>query len=142
MNDVIPMLALSTSRLKKPGETDRKHREKRTTTSLATCCLLLSQNRLTDEAAFIGHLFAFRGGSRGRGGSATAAYIKISEEEIADDYPMPAQYVKEEEETDELVMWDEELADYALEDLPKSILTDFSLYNAEVTGRMAVAISQ
>ncbi len=36
-----------------------------------------------------------RGGARGRGSTAAGdAYIRISEEEIADDYPMPKQYEK------------------------------------------------
>lgn len=38
------------------------------------------------------------GGGGGRGGASAGsgpAYIKISEEEIADDYPLPAQYAKE-----------------------------------------------
>ncbi|KAF8055388.1 MET1B [Scenedesmus sp. PABB004] len=72
---------------------------------------------------------------RGRGGAAggAQAYIKISEAEIADDYPPPQQYKAPEgvEETDELVLWDEEMADCDPEALPKRLLTDFSIYNAE-----------
>ncbi|MEW5318123.1 MAG: hypothetical protein WDW38_009370 [Sanguina aurantia] len=74
------------------------------------------------------------GGGGGRGGaSATSgpAYIKISEEEIADDYPLPAQYAKEGEETDELVMFDEDCMDMDPEELPKRTLTEFAIYNAE-----------
>ncbi len=37
-----------------------------------------------------------------------------------------------EDETDELLLWDEELAQLDPEDLPKRRLTDFSIYNAEV----------
>ena len=36
------------------------------------------------------------------------------------------------EETEELLLWDEELADVDPELLPKRLLTDFSIYNAEV----------
>lgn len=36
------------------------------------------------------------------------------------------------EETDELLLWDEELADCDPEYLPKRLITDFSIYNAEV----------
>ena len=35
-----------------------------------------------------------QGGRRGSGSAQAAPYIKISEEEIADDYPLPAQYKK------------------------------------------------
>ncbi|CAL5224063.1 g6688 [Coccomyxa viridis] len=60
-----------------------------------------------------------------------AAYIKISESEIANDYPEPAQYEKEEEETDELLLMDEEMLDAPPEDLPRRLLTNFAVYNAE-----------
>ena len=52
-----------------------------------------------------------------------AAYIKINEEEIADDYPMPAQYPMEEEEFDEFVVnGDEDLPlDIDPECLPKMV---------------------
>eukprot|EP00878_Enallax_costatus_P030274 GHUV01032949.1.p1 GENE.GHUV01032949.1~~GHUV01032949.1.p1 ORF type:complete len:574 (+),score=238.91 GHUV01032949.1:1551-3272(+) len=74
------------------------------------------------------------GGAKGRGRGSGAPYIKISEAEIADDYPMPQQYKVPDgvEETDELLLWDEELADCDPEYLPKRLITDFSIYNAEV----------
>lgn len=75
-------------------------------------------------------LFCRRGGS-GRAGQAASAYIKISEEEIADDYPEPTQYDKVEEETDELLLAEEDLWDADPEDLPRRLLSDFSVYNAE-----------
>ncbi|KAF6265105.1 hypothetical protein COO60DRAFT_1470199 [Scenedesmus sp. NREL 46B-D3] len=78
------------------------------------------------------------GGGKGRGGGAAGgrggpAYIKISEAEIADDYPMPKQYKAPDgvEETDELLLWDEEMADVDPECLPKRLITDFSIYNGE-----------
>uniref|UniRef100_A0A383WCP9 Cytosine-specific methyltransferase n=1 Tax=Tetradesmus obliquus TaxID=3088 RepID=A0A383WCP9_TETOB len=77
------------------------------------------------------------GVGKGRGGAAGgrggAAYIKISEAEIADDYPMPKQYKAPDgvEETDELLLWDEDLADVDPECLPKHLITDFSIYNGE-----------
>lgn len=59
-------------------------------------------------------------------------YIKISESEIADDYPMPKQYEKPEEETDEVeVFFDEDLVHCDPEYLPRKLLTDFAIYNAE-----------
>ncbi|CAD7705413.1 unnamed protein product [Ostreobium quekettii] len=62
---------------------------------------------------------------------AKQTYIKINEEEIADDYPFPAQYEKEREEMDELLMADEGLLSLAPEELPKRILSDFAVYNSE-----------
>jgi hypothetical protein len=41
--------------------------------------------------------------------------------------------MQEEEETDELLLMDEELFDAPPEDLPHRQLTDFSIYNAEVS---------
>ncbi|BDA51554.1 DNA (cytosine-5)-methyltransferase 1B [Coccomyxa sp. Obi] len=71
-----------------------------------------------------------RGGNRRQAGKG-GVYIKINESEIADDYPEPAQYEKEEEETDELLLLDEEMLDADPEDLPRRLLTNFAVYNAE-----------
>ena len=59
------------------------------------------------------------------------AYIKIDESEIADDYPAPQQYIKEQEEMDELLFFDDEMMDIDPEYLPKRVLSDFSVYNCE-----------
>ncbi|KAK9918243.1 hypothetical protein WJX75_002529 [Coccomyxa subellipsoidea] len=72
-----------------------------------------------------------RGGNRRQAGRGGGVYIKINESEIADDYPEPAQYEKEEEETDELLLLDEETLDADPEDLPRRLLTNFAIYNAE-----------
>lgn len=56
-----------------------------------------------------------KGGRRGT----VAPYIKISEEEIADDYPLPKNYVKEHEETDELVLFEDDMMELDPEYLPK-----------------------
>ena len=61
----------------------------------------------------------------------TQAYIKVNEEEIAGEYPLPTQYVKMEEEMDEFLLYDEELEVLAPEDLPKRTLTDYAIYNAD-----------
>lgn len=66
-----------------------------------------------------------------RGGSKGTPYIKISEAEIADDYPEPTPYEKVEEETDELLLADEDLFDVDPESLPRRLLSDFSVYNSE-----------
>jgi hypothetical protein len=64
--------------------------------------------------------------------AAANAYLRISESEIADDYPLPQQYEAAEEEADELLLWDEELGGMDPEDLPKRLLDNFTIYNAEV----------
>jgi hypothetical protein len=43
--------------------------------------------------------------------------------------------MQEVEETDELLLWDDEMAGMDPEDLPRRRLLDFSLYNAEVSQR-------
>lgn len=48
--------------------------------------------------------------------------------------PVPQAYRKEDEETDELILMDDECADVDPEYLPRRLLTDFSIYNAEVGG--------
>ena len=58
-------------------------------------------------------------------------YIKVSEAEIADDYPPPSPYVKEEEETDELILAEEEMMNADPEFLPRRLLTDFAIYNTD-----------
>ena len=46
--------------------------------------------------------------------------------------PVGGADVKEEEETDELLLMDEEMLDAPPEDLPRRLLTNFAVYNAEV----------
>ena len=65
------------------------------------------------------------------GAKDSQAYVKVNEEEIADDYPLPQQYIKEEEEMDEFILYDEEMENLCPEDLPKRILTDYSIYNGD-----------
>lgn len=43
------------------------------------------------------------------------------------------------EETDELLLWDEEMADVDPELLPRRLITDFSIYNAEVRSHLLLA---
>jgi len=57
------------------------------------------------------------------------AYIKIDESEFKDDYPAPSEYVKEEEEMDELLMdMDDDDVVINPDDLPRRLLTDFAIY--------------
>ncbi|OMP01120.1 hypothetical protein COLO4_12145 [Corchorus olitorius] len=58
-------------------------------------------------------------------------YIKINEDEIANDYPFPAYYKNSNEETDELVVFDRDFDVCDPEDLPKSMLHNWSFYNSD-----------
>ena len=46
--------------------------------------------------------------------------------------PKPYTHSQEEEETDELLLLDEEMLDAHPDDLPRRLLTSFAVYNAEV----------
>jgi DNA (cytosine-5)-methyltransferase 1 len=59
------------------------------------------------------------------------AYLKIDESEFKDDYPAPVEYVKEEEELDELLMDDLDGDTPVVinpDDLPRRLLYDFAIY--------------
>ena len=58
-------------------------------------------------------------------------YIKINEAEIATDYPLPAYYKAEEEETDEYLFFDDDNAYLAPHELPQRTLHDWTLYNSD-----------
>ncbi|XP_054785448.1 DNA (cytosine-5)-methyltransferase 1-like [Prosopis cineraria] len=58
-------------------------------------------------------------------------YIKINEDEIANDYPLPAYYKTSLQETDEYIVFDNDFDAYDPEDLPKSMLNNWSLYNSD-----------
>lgn len=57
-------------------------------------------------------------------------YVKINEDEIANDYPLPAYYKTSVEETDEYVVFDHDANCYP-EELPRSMLYNWSLYNSD-----------
>ncbi|AEE83379.1 (cytosine-5-)-methyltransferase [Arabidopsis thaliana] len=63
-------------------------------------------------------------------GGSSRFYIKISEDEIADDYPLPSYYKNTKEETDELVLFE---AGYEVDtrDLPCRTLHNWTLYNSD-----------
>ncbi|KAL1212909.1 DNA (cytosine-5)-methyltransferase 1 [Cardamine amara subsp. amara] len=72
---------------------------------------------------------------RPRKNSSTASasknvYIKIDEDEIANDYPLPSYYKTSKEETDELLLSD---AGYEVDpdDLPRRTLHNWALYNSD-----------
>ncbi|KAK9839549.1 hypothetical protein WJX84_009779 [Apatococcus fuscideae] len=70
-----------------------------------------------------------RGGQQSRGKG--TPYILVSPEEIADDYPEPTEFFKEHDETDELLLMDEEVLLMDPEHLPRQLLSDFAVYNSE-----------
>ncbi|XP_061364298.1 DNA (cytosine-5)-methyltransferase 1-like [Gastrolobium bilobum] len=58
-------------------------------------------------------------------------YIKINEDEIANDYPLPAYYKTSLQETDEFIVFDNDYYVDDIEDLPRSMLHNWSLYNSD-----------
>ncbi|CAM0876888.1 unnamed protein product [Alopecurus aequalis] len=64
-----------------------------------------------------------------RGTSQKDVYIKISEAEIANDYPLPAYYKPRNPETDEYIFDSED--GMSVDDLPVRILNNWALYNSE-----------
>ncbi|KAM7482009.1 hypothetical protein LguiB_006592 [Lonicera macranthoides] len=56
-------------------------------------------------------------------------YVKINEDEIANDYPLPAYYKTMIQETDEYIIYDSEVNDP--NELPRNMLHNWSLYNSE-----------
>ncbi|KAL6501336.1 Class I-like SAM-binding methyltransferase superfamily [Orobanche hederae] len=69
---------------------------------------------------------------KGRGSTSSSKYyIKINEDEIANDYPLPAYYTTSNEETDEYIIFDSGIDVLNIEDLPRSMLHDWALYNSD-----------
>ncbi|XP_076952096.1 DNA (cytosine-5)-methyltransferase 1B-like [Bidens hawaiensis] len=65
--------------------------------------------------------------------SSSKLYIQINEDEIANDYPLPAYYKTSVEEMDEYLLFDY-MDGYDIvdpDDLPKSLLQNWSLYNCD-----------
>lgn len=58
-------------------------------------------------------------------------YIKINEDEIANDYPLPAYYQTSNQETDEFLVFDSDFDICDPEDLPRSMLHNWALYNSD-----------
>ncbi|GAV80752.1 DNA_methylase domain-containing protein/BAH domain-containing protein/DNMT1-RFD domain-containing protein [Cephalotus follicularis] len=68
---------------------------------------------------------------RGSASGSNKVYIKINEDEIADDYPLPAYYKNSKEETDELIVFDSDVGMCDTDELPRSMLHNWSLYNSD-----------
>lgn len=58
-------------------------------------------------------------------------YIKINEDEIASDYPLPSYYKPTVEETDEYIVFDNDVNMLNVDDIPQSVLQNWSLYNSD-----------
>ncbi|XP_047318972.1 DNA (cytosine-5)-methyltransferase 1B-like isoform X2 [Impatiens glandulifera] len=58
-------------------------------------------------------------------------YIKTNEDEIANDYPLPAYYKSTFQEIDEYLIFDECYKTSSSNELPKAILHNWSLYNSD-----------
>eukprot|EP00257_Ricinus_communis_P015938 XP_015573958.1 DNA (cytosine-5)-methyltransferase 1 isoform X1 [Ricinus communis] len=68
----------------------------------------------------------------GSASSSNTIYIKINEDEIANDYPLPVFYKHSDEETDEYIAIDtEEHIMVDPDELPKRMLHNWSLYNSD-----------
>ncbi|KAJ7976049.1 DNA (cytosine-5)-methyltransferase [Quillaja saponaria] len=68
---------------------------------------------------------------QGSASSKNKYYIKINEDEIANDYPLPAYYKNSVQETDEFIVFDSDFDVYETDDLPRSMLHNWSLYNLD-----------
>nr|XP_043622522.1 DNA (cytosine-5)-methyltransferase 1B-like isoform X2 [Erigeron canadensis] len=62
--------------------------------------------------------------------SSSKLYIQINEDEIANDYPLPAYYKTTTEETDEYIIFDD-FNEVGYDQLPRSMLHNWSLYNCD-----------
>ncbi|XP_073041040.1 DNA (cytosine-5)-methyltransferase 1B-like isoform X1 [Primulina eburnea] len=69
--------------------------------------------------------------SQGSASLSSQYYIKINEDEIAHDYPLPAYYKACSEETDEYIVFDSGAGVYDIDDLPKNRLHNWALYNSD-----------
>lgn len=69
--------------------------------------------------------------SQGSVSGSNKLYIKINEDEIANDYPLPAYYKNDEQETDELIIFDSDLDMVDIDQLPRSMLHNWSLYDSD-----------
>ncbi|KAK6939353.1 DNA (cytosine-5)-methyltransferase 1, replication foci domain [Dillenia turbinata] len=58
-------------------------------------------------------------------------YIKINEDEIAGDYPLPAYYDSAEPEADEYILFDSDAGTCHVDDLPRKSLHNWALYNSD-----------
>nr|WDW19225.1 DNMT protein [Humulus lupulus] len=69
---------------------------------------------------------------RGLAPGSSKYYVKINEDEIANDYPLPAFYKNSAEETDEFIVFDSDLDMCYPDELPRSMLHNWSLYNSDL----------
>ncbi|KAK7268999.1 hypothetical protein RIF29_21713 [Crotalaria pallida] len=58
-------------------------------------------------------------------------YIRVNEEDIANDYPLPTYYKASKDEVDEFILFDDAYDVSDASDLPRSMLHGWSLYNSD-----------
>ncbi|XXG86986.1 hypothetical protein AAC387_Pa11g1783 [Persea americana] len=58
-------------------------------------------------------------------------YVKINEDEIANDYPLPAYYKTSAQEMDEYLLFEDDTNEYYPNELPRRMLHNWSLYNSD-----------
>ncbi|XP_063936532.1 DNA (cytosine-5)-methyltransferase 1A isoform X1 [Daucus carota subsp. sativus] len=85
--------------------------------------------RLLQEEEFWNSMKQKKG--RGSSTSSNKYYIKINEDEIANDYPLPAYYKTANQETDEYIIFDGGADACYTDDLPRSMLHNWALYNSD-----------
>ncbi|EPS62932.1 cytosine-specific methyltransferase, partial [Genlisea aurea] len=69
--------------------------------------------------------------SRVSANSSSKYYVKINEDEIANDYPLPVFYEASVEEIDEYILFESGFEVQYVDDLPRSMLDNWVLYNSD-----------
>lgn len=69
--------------------------------------------------------------NRAPASSSNKFYIKINEDELVNDYPLPAYYKNTDEETDEFIVFDNDFDVLDTDELPRSMLHNWALYNSD-----------
>ena len=69
--------------------------------------------------------------SRRKGASSNKFSFKINEDEIANDYPLPAYYKNSIQETDEHIIYGSDIDAFHYDELPQAMLHNWSLYNSD-----------
>ncbi|KAJ0260435.1 Bromo adjacent homology (BAH) domain-containing protein [Hirschfeldia incana] len=63
--------------------------------------------------------------------ASSKGYIMTTEDEIANDYPLPAHYKNSQVETDELLLFEDDYYEVDIDDLPRKMLHNWALYDID-----------
>uniref|UniRef100_A0A5B6YSJ6 DNA (cytosine-5)-methyltransferase n=1 Tax=Davidia involucrata TaxID=16924 RepID=A0A5B6YSJ6_DAVIN len=88
--------------------------------------------RLLQEEEYWRSMKQKKGQGQGSASLSSKFYIKINEDEIANDYPLPAYYKIHDQETDEYIVFDSDIDMCYTDELPRSMLHNWSLYNSDL----------